>query len=242
MLVLFQRRIIYLPSVPPGTRDESLEDGERTTARDGSLSGLDWRQVRIESMVPTSWLRRPVELRGIEMSWSGPATTAAGDATQRRPRVVIVYLQGEHTVHSRSSSAPHSKRLDRERWHAAASSPSLPVAPARSCTSSSSFCSLKSAASSSRYATRNRTPHLLALDPHHTYRARRPRRLRRRAIACVRDARPVGAVRAVWALARRCSSGIPARAAVSGPVWAVLLSAGHFRRRDLSSQTARQGE
>jgi len=107
MLVLFQRRIVYLPSVPPGTRDESLEDEERTTARDASLSGLDWRQVRIKSMVPTRWLRRPVELRGIEMSWSGPATTAAArDATQRRPRVVIVYLQGAHTVHSRSSSVP----------------------------------------------------------------------------------------------------------------------------------------
>ncbi|GAA5892107.1 hypothetical protein JCM8208_001435 [Rhodotorula glutinis] len=94
MLVLFQRRIIYLPSVPPGTRDESLDDGERSPARDASLGGLAWREVRVVSEEPTRWLRRPVELRGVEMSWSEGARSATTAATAERQKVVIVYLQG----------------------------------------------------------------------------------------------------------------------------------------------------
>ncbi|GAA6057388.1 hypothetical protein JCM3770_000739 [Rhodotorula araucariae] len=91
MLVLFQRRIIYLPSVPPGSRNESLAGGERAPAVDASLNGLDWREVRVQSAVPTRWLRRPVELRGIEMSWSGARSR---DVKEVRDKVVVVYLQG----------------------------------------------------------------------------------------------------------------------------------------------------
>ncbi|BGP13103.1 hypothetical protein JCM10213v2_001022 [Rhodosporidiobolus nylandii] len=98
MLVLFQRRIIYLPSVPPGTRDESLADGERTRERDSSLSGMNWQEVRVESTAPTRWLRRKVELRGVELSWKEDETARqrsdiAGTTAGRR-HVVVVYLQG----------------------------------------------------------------------------------------------------------------------------------------------------
>lgn len=98
MLVLFQRRIIYLPSVPPGTRDESLNDGERSTARDASLGGLSWREVRVSSTVPTRWLRRPVELRGVEMSWSEGARSATAASSAGRQKVVVVYLQGASLI------------------------------------------------------------------------------------------------------------------------------------------------
>ncbi|GAA5849716.1 hypothetical protein JCM9279_001991 [Rhodotorula babjevae] len=94
MLVLFQRRIIYLPSVPPGTRNESLDDGERSSDRDASLGGLRWREVKVTSEEPTRWLRRPVELRGIEMSWSEDAEVASAAGSATRQKVVVVYHQG----------------------------------------------------------------------------------------------------------------------------------------------------
>ncbi|GAA6005396.1 hypothetical protein JCM10207_002967 [Rhodosporidiobolus poonsookiae] len=90
LLVLFQRRIIYLPSVPPGTRDESLADGERTPARDASLAGMRWREVRVESGVGTRWTGRRVELRGIEVEWAEKEK----ERERERPHVVVVYLQG----------------------------------------------------------------------------------------------------------------------------------------------------
>ncbi|GAA5924295.1 alpha/beta hydrolase [Sporobolomyces koalae] len=87
MLVAFQRKIIYLPSVPPGTRNESLEDGERTTARDSSLVGMDWTEIELVSSTPTRVLRLPTSLRGIELSWSKPETVS-------KPKIVVIYLQG----------------------------------------------------------------------------------------------------------------------------------------------------
>ncbi|GAA5905378.1 hypothetical protein JCM6882_003142 [Rhodosporidiobolus microsporus] len=96
MLVLFQRKIIYLPSVPPGTRDESLADGERTPARDASLSGMRWKEVEVTSEAPTRWLRRKVKLRGVELEWKEDEgeKKAAAVGAGRRPHVVVVYLQG----------------------------------------------------------------------------------------------------------------------------------------------------
>ncbi|GAA5830554.1 hypothetical protein JCM11251_002513 [Rhodosporidiobolus azoricus] len=91
MLVLFQRKIIYLPSVPPGTRDESLAQGERSTARDASLSGMRWKEVQIQSTVPSRWMRRPVKLKGIELEWKEDEGKAVEG---QRQHVVVVYLQG----------------------------------------------------------------------------------------------------------------------------------------------------
>ena len=83
MLVIFQRRIIYLPSVPPGTRDEPVP------RRTGEIAV---KEVQLQSEEPSRWLRRRVHLRGIEVEWrSGKADAVAG----RERRVVIVYLQGE---------------------------------------------------------------------------------------------------------------------------------------------------
>ncbi|GAA5991541.1 hypothetical protein JCM10908_005752 [Rhodotorula pacifica] len=80
MLVLFQRRIIYLPSVPPGTRDEPVPD------QTGELSV---QEVCLSSEEPSRWLRREIQLHGIEVDWGGVAA-----ATKQQRHVVIVYLQG----------------------------------------------------------------------------------------------------------------------------------------------------
>ncbi|GAA5969273.1 hypothetical protein JCM21900_005023, partial [Sporobolomyces salmonicolor] len=91
MLVLFQRKIVYLPSVPLGTRNESLADGERTRERDASLSGVNWKEVTIPSEAPTRLLRQKVELKGIELSGR---TSGESDRSEGRRHIVIVYLQG----------------------------------------------------------------------------------------------------------------------------------------------------
>lgn len=107
MMILFQRKIIYLPSVPPGTRSESLT--ERTPQSDALLSGLEWTERTITSSAPTRWLRKPVQLKVIEMEWKGAAEdsgkgqgqrrggSAAGDSAVNleKKHVVVVYLQGE---------------------------------------------------------------------------------------------------------------------------------------------------
>ncbi|KAG0663092.1 hypothetical protein C6P46_002935 [Rhodotorula mucilaginosa] len=82
MLVLFQRRIIYLPSVPPGMRDEPVphQTGE-----------LAVKEVHLQSTEPSRWLRRTVKLRGIEVEWRGGKVEAPAGPERR---VVIVYLQG----------------------------------------------------------------------------------------------------------------------------------------------------
>lgn len=83
MLVLFQRRIIYLPSVPPGTRDEPVPH---------QTGDLAVKEVHLQSTELSRWLRRTVNLCGIEVEWrSGKADAPAGPDR----RVVIVYLQGE---------------------------------------------------------------------------------------------------------------------------------------------------
>lgn len=101
LLVLLQRRIIYLPSVPPGTRNESLEHGARSTQRDADLAGLAWRQVAVESSRPSRFLRRKVTLHGIELEQSKKHLSLA---QQSSSHVVIVYLQGESATRSCSIS------------------------------------------------------------------------------------------------------------------------------------------
>ncbi|GAA5819991.1 hypothetical protein JCM10212_005638 [Sporobolomyces blumeae] len=99
MLVAFQRKIIYLPSVPPGTRDESLARQERTAARDASLSNLDWQEVEVKSEAKSRVLRRNVVLKGVELRWRNGTPLGDEDAKetrtgQARRKVVVVYLQG----------------------------------------------------------------------------------------------------------------------------------------------------
>ncbi|GAA5979046.1 hypothetical protein JCM5350_004215 [Sporobolomyces pararoseus] len=90
MLVAFQRKIIYLPSVPPGTRNESLAEEERTKERDSSLSGMDWKEVTIESSAPSRILRQKVKLKGIEVKWKNDKI----EKERKKSKVVVIYLQG----------------------------------------------------------------------------------------------------------------------------------------------------
>lgn len=91
MLVAFQRKIIYLPSVPPGTRNESLTEEERTKERDSSLSGMNWKEVTIESSAPSRILGRTVKLNGIEVKWKNEKI----EEERTKSKVVVIYLQGE---------------------------------------------------------------------------------------------------------------------------------------------------
>lgn len=99
MMVAFQRRIIYLPSVPPGARNESLAPGERSPALAADLAGLDCRQVTVRSDVPTRVLRRPVILQGLvvsssrDVAHSAQASSDEAD-TPNSPDVAVVYLSG----------------------------------------------------------------------------------------------------------------------------------------------------
>ncbi|ORY57678.1 hypothetical protein BCR35DRAFT_209560 [Leucosporidium creatinivorum] len=98
MMIAFQRKIIYLPSVPPGSRNESLAEGERTPPLDGLLSGMDWKEVTISSTAPSRWLRRPVALKGIELEWreqGAPRGTRVDEQERLKEKhTVILYLQG----------------------------------------------------------------------------------------------------------------------------------------------------
>lgn len=91
VLVVFQRRIIYLPSVPPGTRNESL--APPSTALASQLNGLEWGEVSIESNGRSRWTRTAVKLRGLELR-SSAASQASG------PQVVVIYLQGKYAARS----------------------------------------------------------------------------------------------------------------------------------------------
>lgn len=82
---MFQRKIIYLPSVPPGTRNESLTPLEPQRA--SQLNGLKWKELEVESTAKTRWMRRPVVLKGLELS-------LASTFIDIKQEVVIVYLQG----------------------------------------------------------------------------------------------------------------------------------------------------
>ncbi|KAI5475187.1 alpha/beta superfamily hydrolase [Pseudohyphozyma bogoriensis] len=86
MLILFQRNIIYLPSIPPGTRILPLTDPSHAA----NLGGLEYEDVEIESEGRSTWLRRKVMLRGFAVHAAG-STKKDGRETGAP---VILYLQG----------------------------------------------------------------------------------------------------------------------------------------------------
>ena len=90
MMVVFQRKIIYLPSVPPGGRNETLVE------RSGQLGGMSCEEVEVKSSTPTRWLRREVTLKGIQLHWAGGGKDQGTSTSKEQGRypVVIVYLQG----------------------------------------------------------------------------------------------------------------------------------------------------
>ena len=132
LMVLFQRRLIYLPSVPPGSRNEKLEE------RKDQLGGMRCEQVEVRSRAPSRWLRRDVVLKGVQLSWTDAEEKAgaklAGAQPGAKPDVVVVYLQGP-------SSHPTLRLLLRNRRAGNAGTPlhriplfSRLLSPARSST------------------------------------------------------------------------------------------------------------
>lgn len=90
MLVLFQRKVIYMPWLPPGSRDEPLA----AVTASGEMGDMRVKEVGVASPEPTRWFRRPVEVRAIEVGWDEKEDVA----TEQRPHVVILYMQGEWTI------------------------------------------------------------------------------------------------------------------------------------------------
>ncbi|BGP29196.1 hypothetical protein JCM10296v2_000934 [Rhodotorula toruloides] len=87
MLVLFQRKVIYMPWLPPGSRDESLLAVTAT----GEMGDMGVKEVRIDSAEPTKWLRQKAEVRAIEVGWKEEEENVTAT---KRPHVVLLYLQG----------------------------------------------------------------------------------------------------------------------------------------------------
>lgn len=86
MMVIFQNKIIYMPGIPLGARNEKVEDYV------AACSGVDWREVKI----PT---QNSVVLSGVV----GSITVNKNDRkyesfgsrrTPRPRRVLVLYLQG----------------------------------------------------------------------------------------------------------------------------------------------------
>ncbi|KAH0341170.1 putative alpha/beta superfamily hydrolase, partial [Aureobasidium melanogenum] len=76
-MVLFQNKIIYMPSLPPGSRREKLEDYSKTWA------GVSWEERNIKSLDGTKLsvaIARPENLFTV--------------ARDKRKRVVVLYFQG----------------------------------------------------------------------------------------------------------------------------------------------------
>ncbi|GAA6041666.1 hypothetical protein JCM8097_003070 [Rhodosporidiobolus ruineniae] len=94
LLILFQRKLIYLPSVPPGVRSESLADRERTPALESALKGMKWREVEVVSGERGRWTRGEVRCRGIELEWDEGKKAQRPAGEDEREHVVVVYLQG----------------------------------------------------------------------------------------------------------------------------------------------------
>jgi pimeloyl-ACP methyl ester carboxylesterase len=77
LMVLFQNKIIYMPSLPPGSRREKLEDYSKTWA------GVSWEEQKIKSLDGTK----------LSVAVAHPETSPA--ATQvRRKKVIVLYFQG----------------------------------------------------------------------------------------------------------------------------------------------------
>ncbi|KDE05077.1 hypothetical protein MVLG_04517 [Microbotryum lychnidis-dioicae p1A1 Lamole] len=109
MMVLFQRKIIYLPFLPLGGRTETLLPAEdRSTQLEKELGGFDWASVECTSRARSTRWGREVVLRGIQvklrpntkkhissMQSSTPTRSLDNESADGLDRpVVIFYLQG----------------------------------------------------------------------------------------------------------------------------------------------------
>jgi len=77
LMVLFQNKIIYMPSLPPGSRREKLEDYSKTWA------GVSWEERKIKSLDGTK----------LSVAVAKPKDSPAA-AHVNRKRVIVLYFQG----------------------------------------------------------------------------------------------------------------------------------------------------
>ena len=84
MLVVFQNKIIYMPSVPPFSRSEKIEDYA------ASCRGVVWRQEKTRAADGTRLALAVGEIPHTERE----RDLKGEKARENRRRVVIVYFQG----------------------------------------------------------------------------------------------------------------------------------------------------
>ncbi|SCV67245.1 BQ2448_5891 [Microbotryum intermedium] len=105
MMVLFQRKIIYLPFLPLGGRKETLLPAEdRSPQLEKELGGFDWTELECTSRARSTRWGRKVVLKGIQLKLQPDLrkpTASIPSSTPTRPLhrgddrpVVIFYLQG----------------------------------------------------------------------------------------------------------------------------------------------------
>ena len=85
MLVVFQNKIIYMPSVPPFSRSEKIEDYA------ASCRPVVWREERIKAADGT---RLALAVGEIPREMSKQDEDESKVLVHRRKRIVVVYFQG----------------------------------------------------------------------------------------------------------------------------------------------------
>ncbi|KAH0284635.1 putative alpha/beta superfamily hydrolase, partial [Aureobasidium sp. EXF-3399] len=76
-MVLFQNKIIYMPSLPPGSRREKLDDYSKTWA------GVSWKELKIRSLDGTK----------LSVAVARPEDSFVA-AHVKRKKVIVLYFQG----------------------------------------------------------------------------------------------------------------------------------------------------
>lgn len=76
MMILFQNKIIYMPSIPPFSRSEKLEDYARR------CSPIVWREQRLKAA------------DGVDLSLCIASTASHGSIRPQERHVIILYFQG----------------------------------------------------------------------------------------------------------------------------------------------------
>ena len=88
MLVVFQNKIIYMPSVPPFSRSEKIEDYA------ASCGPVVWREERIKAADGTRLALAVGEIPGEMSKRDEDGRKVPLHRRRRRRRVVVVYFQG----------------------------------------------------------------------------------------------------------------------------------------------------
>ena len=77
LMVLFQNKIIYMPSLPPGSRREKLDDYSKTWA------GVSWKEIKIKSLDRTK----------LSVAVAKPEDSFVA-AHVKQKKVIVLYFQG----------------------------------------------------------------------------------------------------------------------------------------------------